>query len=285
MEFVFSPLTACKSLTVKNSLGAYRLFVLAKGMAENLNNVNVAQVKETACQFVSERQFARDMGAAVRLGLLTIHERKNGTRFFVLTSHVNAALKLGATKTSEAQRSTVSLAVLFGEGWQSFAFTTWQAVTSQNGTRLTSQKKQAQKTGVSPQMQRKYNKTRGVESRSNYAVSNIAANHLDGIKEFSTRAAPFKFKNHKTNQWYLGFRIPSTRVVRAFPNAVNAIGIDGVLRSTNLNASRKGSTLFLHGSEVSFTKAKKRAGARQRDLYIFSHVANSGAGMFTHFAI
>ena len=285
MEFVFSPLTACKSLTVKSWLGAYRLFVLAKGLAENLNNVDIANVKKTACQFVGERQFARDMGAAVSLGLLTIHERKNGTRFFVLTSHVNAALKLGATKTSEAQRATVSLAVLFGADWQSFAFTTWQAVTSQNGNYLTSQKKQAEKSGINPQMQRKYNKVCKVESRSNYAVSNIAANHLDGAKEFGIRVAPFKFKNHKTNQWYMAWRLPSSRVVRAFQSAVNVPGIDGSLRSTNLNASRKGSTLFIHGSEMSFTKAKKRAGARQADLYSFSRLANSGAGMFTHFAI
>jgi hypothetical protein len=283
MQFAFSPLTACKSLTV-NSLGAFRLFVLAKGMAEG-DSVNIVNVKETACQFISERQFARDMSAAGRLGLLTIHERKNGTRVFVVVSHERAAIILGATKHSAAKRSTVSLAGLFGENWQAIAFTSWQAVTTQNGGRLISQKKQAQKTGISPQMQRKYNKVCGVKSRSNYAVSNIAANHLDGEKEFGTRASAFAFKNYKLNQSYIAWRLPSSRVVCAIPNAVNAAGVDGVLIGTNPNASRKGSTLFIHGDETSFTKAKKRAAARQTDLYIFSHVARSGAGMFTHFAI
>jgi hypothetical protein len=204
MQIIFSPLTSCKSLSA-NHKSAYRLFVLAKAMAKDAH-VNIANVKETACQFVSERQFARDMSAACRLGLLTVYEREGGTRVFSVTSHENAAVKLGATKASAAKRATVSLAGLFGENWQAIAFTTWQAVTSQNGGRLISQKKQAQKTGISPQMQRQYNGACGVKSRSNYAVSNIAANHLDGEKEFGTRVAPFKFKNHKLNQSYIAWR-------------------------------------------------------------------------------
>lgn len=284
MQVTFSPLTACKSLTAKSWLGAYRLFLLAKGMAKG-DSVNVSEVKAEACQFISERQFARDMSAARRLGLLAIHERKSGARVFVITSHENAAIKLGATVSSAAKRATVSLPDLFSDNWQAIAFVIWQAVTTQNGARLISQKKQAEKTGISPQMQRQYNKACGVKSQCNYAVSNIAANRLDGEKEFGTRAAPFAFKNHKLNQVYIAWRLPSKRVVCGYPNAVNANGIEGILITTNPNASRKGNTLFIRDGETSFTKAVKRASRKQRDLYLFSHISQSGAGIFTHFAI
>jgi len=153
MQIVFSPLTACKSFTVKSWLGAYRLFLLAKAMAKG-DNVNISEVKKEACQSISERQFARDMSAARRLGLLAIEERKDGTKVFVITSHERAAVLLGATKASAARRGTISLADLFGDNWQAIAFVTWQAVTTQNGNRLTSLKKQAEKTGISPQVQR-----------------------------------------------------------------------------------------------------------------------------------
>lgn len=284
MQITFSPLTACKSLTVKSWLGAYRLFLLAKAMAENGHAI-IANVKGTACQFISERQFARDMSAAIRLGLLTVYERKNNTRVFALVSHERAAVMFGASKHSATIRFTVSLAELFSGKWQAIAFTTWQAKVTQNGGLLISQKKQAEWTGINPQMQRQYNKVCGVTSQRNYAVSNIAANRLDAEKEFGTRAAPFAFKDYKLNQMYIAWRLPSKRVACANPSAVNAIGIEGSLISASMNAPRKGSTLFIHGDETSFTKAKKRAAQTQRDLYIFSHVSQSGAGMYRHFAI
>jgi hypothetical protein len=192
---------------------------------------------------------------------------------------------VGASKSSAANRSTVSLSDLFSDNWQAIAFTTWQAKVTQNGERLISQKKQAEWTGISPRMQYQYNRTCGVKSQSNYAVSNIAANRLDGEKEFGTRAAPFTFKDYKLNQSYIAWRLPSKRVACVNPSAVNAVGIEGSLMNTSLNAPRKGSTLFIQDDETSFTKAKRRASRKQRDLYIFSHVSKSGAGMYRHFAI
>lgn len=283
MEIVFSLLTACKSLST-HKLGAYRLFVLAKALAGVLDNVLVSQVEKVALGFISKRQFQRDMSAALRLGLFTYHERKNGDKVFFLVSHKRAALLLGATKSSEVRRAIISIEDLFSDKWQAIAFTTWQAKFNENGERLTSQKKQEARTGIQPQMQRKYNKVCGVVSRSNYAISNILANQLDAVKEFGNRTAPFAFKNHKTNQSYIAWRLPSKRVVCADSSAINTSNIDGSLISTNPNPSREGSRLFLY-NEMSFTKAVKSCAPQQHDFFVFSHVSASGAGMFTHFAI
>lgn len=283
MQIVFSLLTACKSLST-HKLGAYRLFVLAKALAGVCDSVLVSQVENKARIYISERQFKRDKSAALQLGLFKEHERKNGEKVFLLVSYERAALLLGATKSSETSRGVVSLEDLFSGKWQAIAFTSWQAKFTKNGARLTSQKAQEKRTGINPQMQRKYNRICGVISRSNYAISNISANHLDVVKEFGSRAAPFTFKNHKTNQKYIAWRLPSKRVVCADSSAVNTSNIDGSLISTNPNPSSEGGRLFLY-NETSFTKAKKSCAPKQNDLYVFSHVSESGAGMFTHFAI
>lgn len=283
MQVVFSPLTACKSLSI-NALGAYRFYVLTKALAGVLDSVFVSEVEDFALTYISKRQYQRDKSAALRLGLFEVHQRKNGKNVFVLVSHAQAALLLGATKSSEESRGFVSLDDLFSDKWQAIAFTTWQEKFTQNGARLTSQKAQEKRTGIQPQMQRKYNKICGVVSRSNYAVSNIAANHLDATKEFGKRAAPFAFKNHKTKHSYIGWRLPSSRVVCADSSAINQAEVDGSLISTNPNTRKQGGRLFVYG-DTSFTKAKKSCRPGQQDLYIFSHVADSGAGMFTHFPV
>lgn len=284
MEIVFSLLSACKSLST-NSLGAYRLFVLAKSLAGVRDSVLVFQVEDIAWAYISKRQFQRDKSAALRLGLIRYHERKNGEKVFLLVSHTQAAILLGAKKASEESRGVVSLDDLFSDKWQAIAFTTWQAKFTQNGARLTSQKTQEKRTGIQPQMQRQYNKICGVVSRTNYAVSNISANHLDVVKEFGNRAAPFAFKNHKLNQTYIAWRLPSSRVVCADSSALNPSGIDGGLIGTNPNTRKKGSRLFVY-DDTTFTKAKKAVkGDNIRDLYMFSRVSNSGAGIFTHFSI
>lgn len=285
MEIVFSLLSACKSLST-NSLGDYRLFVLAKSLAGVLDSVLVSQVEDLARIYISKRQFERNKSVALRLGLLKIYERKNGQKVFVMVSHAQAALLLGVKKSSEKSRGVISLDELFGDKWQAIAFTTWQEKFTQNGVRLTSQKTQEKLTGIQPQMQRQYNKICGVVSRTNYAVSNISANHLDVVKEFGNRAAPFAFKNHKLNQTYIAWRLPSARVVCVDSSALNPSGIDGGLIGTNPNTrKKKGSRLFVYG-DTTFTKAKKAIeGDNIHDLYLFSHVSNSGAGIFTHFAI
>lgn len=283
MQATYSPLAACRSLSA-HEMGAYRLYVLAKVLVGALDSVKISAIEILARQYISKRQFQRDKRAALSLGLLRIHERKNGEKVFILVSHVRAALLLGATKSSESKRSTVSLDELFSDQWQAIAFTRWQAMTTENGLRLVSQKKQAELTRIQPQMQRKYNKSCGIVSRRNYAVSNISANQLSIVREFCTRAAPFAFKNHKTNQSYLAWRLPSTRVVCADSSTLNPSKIEGSLISTNPNAEGKGGSLFWYG-EKSFTNAIRSCAADQQDLYIFSHVSKSGAGMFTHFSI
>ncbi|MCB0102193.1 MAG: hypothetical protein KDD74_09135 [Anaerolineales bacterium] len=284
MQVFFSPLTACKSLSI-NALGAYRLYVLAKALAGVLDSVLVSEVENFALTYISKRQYQRNKSAALRLGLLTVHQRKNSQSVFVLVSHAQAALLLGATKSSEDNRAAVSLDDLFSDKWQAIAFTAWQAKYTENGVRLTSQKKQAELTGIQPQMQRKYNKICGVVSRSNYAVSNISANQLDMVKEFGRRAAPFAFKDYKLNQTYIAWRLPSSRVVCADSSTLNPLGIEGSLISTNPNTRKGGSRLFVYG-DTTFTKAKKTVkGDNIHDLYVFSRVADSGAGIFTHFSI
>ena len=282
MQITLSPLTACKSISA-NSLGAYRYYALVKALAKG-DSVNVSDVQQAVRGFIGDRTIARNMDAAIGRGLLTLHERKSGEKVFVVVSHEKAALLLGATKSSSLRRASVSLDELFGKNFQAIAFTQWQSITTRNGLLLTSQKKQAERTGIQPQMQRRYNKACGVVSRNNYAVSNIMANHLDAVREFSTRAAPFAFKDYKVNQSYIAWRLPSTRVVCADSSAVNTSNIDGSLIRTNLNASRKGSKLFMYG-ETSFTKALKSCVPKQHDLYVFWHVSKTGAGMFTHYAV
>lgn len=284
MQVVFSLLSACKSLST-NSLGAYRFFVLAKALAGVLDSAIVSEVENFALTYISKRQYQRDKSAALRLGLLKIHERKNGQKVFVMVSHAHAALLLGVKKSSEKSRGVISLDDLFGDKWQAIAFTTWQAKYTENGVRLTSQKKQAELTGIQPQMQRRYNKICGVQSRSNYAVSNISANQLDIVKEYGRRAAPFAFKDYKLNQTYIAWRLPSSRVVCAHSSALNLSGVDGSLIGTNPNTQKRGSRLFVYG-DTTFTKAKKAVkGDTIHDLYIFSHKSDSGAGLFTHYSI
>lgn len=283
MRVVFSLLTACKSLSI-NALGAYRLFVLAKALAGVLDSVLVSDVEGFALTYISKRQYQRDKSAALRLGLFKVHQRKNGQIVFVLVSHTQAGLLLGATKSSEESRGVVSLDDLYSDKWQAIAFTTWQEKYTENGVKLTSQKKQAELTGIQPQMQRKYNKICGVKSRSNYAVSNLSANHLELVKEYGRRAAPFAFKDYKLNQRYIAWRLPSSRVVCADSSAINQAEVDGSLISTNPNTRKQGGRLFVYG-DTSFTKAKKSCRPGQQDLYIFSHVADSGAGLFTHFPV
>lgn len=283
MKIVFSLLTACKSLSA-NSMGAYRLFLIAKALAGVRDSVLVLQVESIVRAYISDRQLQRDKSAAIRLGLFQCLERKNGEKVLLLVSHKKAALLLGAKKSSEKSRGIVTLDDLFSDKWQAIVFVNWQAKYTQNGLRLTSQKKQAEITGIQPQMQRKYNKICGVTSRSNYAVSNVSANHLDMVRELGNRAAPFAFKNHKLNQLYIAWRLPSTRVVCADSSAFNPSGIEGNLIRTNPNAHKRGGRLFVYGG-ISFTKAKRACSPDLHDLYIFSHISETGSGIFTHFAI
>jgi len=283
MQVVFSPLTACKSLGT-HQMGAYRLFVLAKTLAGARDSVGVSQVENLTREFISRRQFQRDKSAALRLGLFKTLERRNGDKVYLLASHEKAALLLGATKSSASTRCVISLEDLFGGRWQALAFTAWQKGSTRNGLLLVSQKKQEERTGIVPQMQRKYNRLCGVTSRRNYAVSNISASQLNGVREFGVRAAPFAFKDHGTGRSYIAWHLPSSRVVCADSSAVNTSNIDGSLISTNQNTSRKSGKLFLY-NDISLTRVLRSCAPEQRDLYVFSHTSSSGAGIFTHFAI
>jgi hypothetical protein len=252
--------------------GAYRLFVLAKAVAGARDHINIQDVRAIAP--IGDKQFGRDLSSAVKAGIL--HDEGNGV--YHLASHRNAALLLGATRSSEARHAEVSLGDLYSNKWLAIAFVTWQAITTQNGLRLISQKKQAEMTGISPQAQREYNRTMEVKSRSNYAVSNILANNLDAVKEFGKRAAPFAFKDHKLKQWYIAWRLPSTRKLCAYSSVSNTC-----IGGRRVGTKQHGSTLFIHSAETSFTRAKKKASPSQRDIYVFVHLSRSGAGIFSHF--
>lgn len=205
------PLVGLKSFRIPEAGGAWRLFVLAKNMADKLDHINRNDLRETAQTLgVNDAQWKRWITAGRNLDLFRDVQQKSGEWTLILAGNKKAAQLLGAEKLG--QIVTIPAELLFKKGWRAYVFEAWQSAATKNGLKLISQKKQAEITGIDPQTQRQFNKQAGVKSERNYAQSNIHANGFAGVLEYGGRASLYKFWNKDTHQFMLGWRIPDTRI-------------------------------------------------------------------------
>ena len=205
------PLMGLKSIRENEAGGAWRLFVLAKGMAEESDHIGRETLKAALLSLgVQEYMFRRWLDAGRKYDLFTDVQRMSGEWMLILPSWKKAAESL---ETKLDRPVIIETKLLFSKEWRAHVFTMWQASYTNNGERLVSQKKQEEITGVDTQTQRNYNKQAGVISSKNYAVSNIHANGFAGVYEYGNRACLFEYWDNEKHQKYLGWRIPDSRVL------------------------------------------------------------------------
>jgi hypothetical protein len=274
-ELRFIPIQGVKSFRAGNGAGgAWRAFILAKNLAGNLDHVERERVEKFALSLgVHSKTFDRWLNAARVFGLVRDVQRAGGEWILVLISHENATKTLGH-KERRSRFVSLPARLLVGSGWKSYVFAAWQAQYTANGERLVSQKKQAEITGVSEQVQRQYNKGAGVKSKRNYAVSNIHANGYSGVLEFGNRAGLFKFWNKKTHTFYLGWRVPNSRV---FP----------LLGASGFQKTRKTMSLF-NKTEAQYAATKKtlrKTKTAFREFYVYYRDSKNGNGLWSHFTV
>lgn len=267
----FMPLIGLKSFRMSEAGGAWRLFVLAKNLAGHFDHIERESLRAYAKELgISEKQFTRWMNAARGYDLFTDVQRKSGEWMMILTSNKKAAAIFGC----EIKDYYVTLPAkhLFSKGWKAFVFASWQAAFTGNGERLVSQKKQAAITGISEQVQREYNKTAGVTSKKNYAVSNIHANGYHGVLEFGNRAGLFQFWDKQTHQKKLGWRIPNTRHFPLF-------GLGGSYKT------RRTMSLFNRTAEqhaASMKALRKSETLKFPEIYVYDRNSQNGNGLWIH---
>lgn len=273
----FMPLVGMKSFRISEAGGAWRLFVLAKNLdRDGLGKIERDDLKAYAKELgISEKQFTRWMNAARGYDLFTDVQRKSGEWMLILTSNQKAAAVFGC----EVKDRPVILPakLLFGKGWRGYVFASWQAAFTGNGEKLVSQKKQAEITGISEQVQRQYNKEAGVISRTNYAISNIHANNYHGVIEFGNgekipRAGLFGFWDKNTHQKKLGWRIPNTRHFPLF-------GLGGSYKT------RRTLSLFNRTAEqhaASMKALRKSDNSKFTEIYVYDRQSRNGNGLWIH---
>ena len=269
----FNPLVGLKSFRMAEAGGAWRLFVLAKNLDQSgLGKIKRDDLKAYAHELgIHDKQFTRWMNAARGYDLFAEDvQSKSGDWMLILTSHSKAAAAFGG----EVKGHTVTLSakLLFGKGWRSFVFASWQSATTGNGERLVSQKKQAALTGISEQTQRQYNKQAGVTSRKNYAISNIHANGYHGVLEFGNRAGLFQFWDRNTHQKKLGWRIPNTR---HFP----------LFKTDGSTKTRRTLSLFNRTAEqhaASMKALRKPTSYQFNEIYLYDRNSRNGNGLWIH---
>lgn len=210
------PLIGLKSLKLAEAGGAWRIFTLAKHLAGIFDHVKREDVISRALELgIREVTVKRWIDSARNYNLFVDVQRKSGEWMFILPSNKNAATFLNSTLGNPVE---LPEELLFSKDWRGYVFAAWQAQVTKNGTKLVSQNKQAELSGVDRQAQRKYNKQAGVTSQKNYAVSNIHANGYSGVLEFGNRACLFQYWDKATHQKKLGWRIPDSRVFPLFGN-------------------------------------------------------------------
>lgn len=210
-EIKIYPLVGLKSFRIPEAGGAWRLFVLAKNIGKEADSIKRDDLRQAAKELgVNDRQFKRYLTTARNLSLFTDVQRKTGEWCLIMPSNQKAAELLGSEKLGRPV--TLPPELLFKKGWRAFVFAAWQSAYTNNGQRLVSQNKQAQITGINRQTQRQFNKTAGVISQRNFAISNIHANGYSGVMEYGNRACLFQYWDKATHQKYLGWRIPDSRV-------------------------------------------------------------------------
>ena len=269
-ELRFIPIQGIKSFHA-GAGGAWRAFILAKNLAGTLDHVDRGQIVSFAHSLgVHSKTFDRWLNAARGFGFVRDVQRQTGEWILVLVGHKAAAEILGH-KERRSRFVSLPARLLVSAGWKSYVFAAWQAQFTNNGERLVSQKKQAELTGISEQVQRQYNKGAGVKNKKNYAISNIHANGFNSVLEFGTRAGLFKFWNKETHQMYLGWRVPNSRV---FP----------LLGASGFQKTRKTMSLFNKTVEqYSHTmKALRKNETAFREIYIYYQNSQNGNGLWTH---
>lgn len=248
-------------LKLKNGAsGAWRLFTLAKNLSGREDHIYRDDLKRWALELgVSEVNFNRWITIARNRGWFEDTQRLDGRWVIILCSKKSLG-KIGPAVSMPVQR-------LFSEVWRAHLFAHWQAAFTNNGDRLVSQKKQAQITGIDPQMQSKYNKAAGVKSTSNYAESNINANGIDAVREFGNRAGLYKYRDNATKQHKIGWRIPSTRVY----GQVGSENRPRAMRLFNRTPEQYARTM---------RTLRKKDGFRE--IYVYDKKSRNGNGLWIH---
>lgn len=264
------PLVGIKSFKTPEAAGAWRLFVLAKNLAGAADHIQREDLKQAAFDLgVSKRQYHRWINAARNYDFFTDVQRMSGEWILILTSNKKAAARLGCE--TQGRPVVLPAKLLFGDDWRAYVFAGWQSAHTNNGLRLTSQKKQAEITGIDPQTQRKFNKRAGVTKEKNYAISNIHANGYDCVFEFGNRAALFEYWNKETHQKYLGWRLPDSR---KFP----LYGSDGSCRTPRTMS------LFNHTAEAERDNRDREENGLI-ETYTYSRKSGKGNNLWNHHPI
>ena len=269
----FWPLVGLKSFHTSSAGGAWRLLVLAKNLAGQLDHIEREILKAYARSLgVHDKSFARWLETARGLGFVKDRQRISGEWILILSSNKKAAQGLGCENAGRAV--TLPAKLLFGKGWRSFVFASWQAAFTNNGARLVSQKKQAEITGISEQTQRQFNKEAGVQSKSNYAISNIHVNWYKAVLEFGARAGLFQYWDKEKHQKYIGWRIPNSRYFPLF-------GVGGSYKT------RRTMSLFNRTPEqyAASMKAIRKSDTNFREMYVFHRTSRNGNDLWTHLCL
>lgn len=259
------PLVGLKSL--HGNGGAWRLFVLAKNMAGQLDHVSRDELKAQALELgVSEKNFIRWLTDARNLSLVTDVQRMSSEWVLILPSSAKAATLLNCDKLGKPV--SIKAELLFKKGWRAYVFASWQSSITQNGQKLVSQKKQAEITGIQPQTQRQFNKQAGVKSQRNYAISNEHGSRFSAVLEHGNRAALFTYWNDETHQKYLGWRLPDSRTY----------GSDSSYQTP------KTMSLFNRTPEQfsATKKALRKNDTEIKEVYLYYQQSKKGNSLWTH---
>jgi hypothetical protein len=270
-EFVnFNPLVGLKSFRTSGAGGAWRLFVLAKNLAGVFDHIERETLRLCARSLgIHEKTFNRWLDVARNLDFVQDRQRVSGEWMLILTSYNKAAKSLGCVRTGRTVQLPIN--IFFGKVWRAHVFASWQSAFTNNGERLVSQKKQCEITGISEQTQRKFNKEAGVQSKRNFAISNIHANGYSAVLEFGNRAGLFEYWNKETHQKYLGWRIPNSRYFPLF-------GVDGS------HKTRRTMSLFNRTAEqyAASEKALRKSDPKFPEMYLFDRTSRNGNDLWIH---
>ncbi|HNE05129.1 MAG TPA: hypothetical protein PLT08_11460 [Anaerolineales bacterium] len=270
-EFVkFNPLVGLKSFRTSSAGGAWRLMVLAKNLAGNLDHIERETLRQaTRLLGVQDKTFRRWLDAARGLNFVSDIQRTSGEWMLILSSNNSIAFSLGCVNHCRVVQ--VPIENLFAKNWRAIVFAAWQAGFTGNGERLVSQKKQYEITGIQEQTQRQFNKAAGVQSQKNYAISNIHANGYGAVLEFGNRAGLFQYWNKETHQKHLGWRIPNSRYFPLF-------GTGGSYK-TRRTMSLFNRTAVQYAASM---KAIRKNGVKFSEMYVFDRTSQNGNNLWIH---
>jgi hypothetical protein len=210
------PLTG---LIAKQALfgGAWRLFVAAKSIDGGQGWISKDQLKSFLAGYgVSDRTFRNWLVDAISAGIIKPWIEQPD--IFDLVSTAKMAAIFGCKNVDKAPM-LIPAKKLFSAGWHSVVWSAY--IKSNHQSKNVSQDMLYKLTGINPSTQRIYNKTGKVQRRRNIAVSNIPADHLDGIREHTNRTAPFIFKDPQqaeqgaTYKSVVAWHIPSRNTSQA----------------------------------------------------------------------